>query len=54
MFSLHSNPEEEVLILEEEFTNCEIHGTLIEYFTDCPDCIQEENDRDNYFMSLED
>ena len=33
---------EEQLVLQEEFTNCEIHGTLIEYFTDCPDCMDAE------------
>ena len=47
------HPIEEQLILDEEFTQCPIHGTTIEYFTDCPDCIQEENDRDMALMYLE-
>ena len=40
--------DEEVLVMQEEFTTCDIHGTTIEYFTDCPNCIQEENDFDAY------
>jgi hypothetical protein len=42
MYQIHSDPEEELLVLQEEFTNCPKHGTLIELFTDCPDCLEDE------------
>lgn len=49
---LHHDPIEEQMILDEEFTTCDIHGTLYEIFTDCPGCIQEENDQDMALMYL--
>ena len=52
-FDIEQGRREEELAREEEWTNCPVHGTLHEYFTDCPDCIQEENDRDYYYMYLE-